>query len=192
MGLVVGGDGDGHREPVGVARLGQEGLGLLHVVGVVVGQALVKVLPESGVHAGADEAAVAVKGQVQNLLPVHGVAQGLADPHVVKGLLGVVEVHGLDQVHGALFDVEVVSQLGHLGAGQMGEEVHGPALEAHENAVRVFDNFIGNLIQIGFLTPVVLEALQDDVVLSGPGDELEGPRPHGGGVLPVVLRREDG
>lgn len=45
--------------------------------------------------------------------------------------------------------VEVLAQLGHLGAGQMGAQVDGTALEAHQQAVGVFDDLKGHLIQLG-------------------------------------------
>ena len=53
----------------------------------------------------------------------------------------------------------------------MGEQVHRPALEAHEDAVRVFDNLIGDFIQIRLLAPVIVKALQDHrpPADSGPG-----------------------
>ena len=104
----------------------------------------------------------------------------------------MVQVHGLDQVHGALLDVEILPQLGRLGAGQVGEEVHRPALEAHEDAVGVFDDLEGDFIQVGGLAPVVLKALQDDGVLGGSGDKPEGPRAHGGGVLLAVVPGQNG
>ena len=94
VGLVVGGDGNGHVEAVWIAGLGQQLHSLVRVVGVVIGQAVVKILGEGRVHAGADQGAVTVKGQVQNLLPVHGVAQGLTNQLVVEGLRGIVQIQG--------------------------------------------------------------------------------------------------
>ena len=104
----------------------------------------------------------------------------------------MVEIHGLNQVHGALFNIEIPAELGGLGAGQVGKEVHRPALETHENAVRIFNDLEGDLVQIRRLSPILLKALQDDIVLCGPGDIPKRPGAHRGGVLPVVVRREDG
>ena len=191
MGLVVAGHGDGHVEAVGIAGLRQQSLGLLHITGVVVGQAVVKILAEGGIHAGTDGAAIAVKGQVDDLLLVHGIAQGLPDADIVKGGHGVVQVHGLDQVHSALGHVEVLLQLGHLGAGQMGAQVDGAALEAHHQAVRVLHDLQGDLVQLGGGAPVAVELLQHHGILGGTGDKLEGAGAHGVGVLLVVIRGQD-
>ena len=192
MGLVVGGNGNGHLKAVGIAGIGQEALRLFHVLSVIIGQAFVKILAEGGVHAGANGAAVAVKGQVDDALLVHGVAQGLPDPHIVKGLLRVVQVQGLHQVHGALGHVEIVAQLGHLGAGQVGAQVDGAALKAHHQAVGVLHDLEGHLVQIRGGAPILVKLLQNDVVLGGPGDELERAGAHGGGILLVVIGRQDG
>ena len=158
----------------------------------MVGQAVVKVLAEGGIHAGADGAAVAVEGQVDDGLLVHGVAQGLPDADIVEGLLGVVQVQSLDQVHGALFHIEVIAQLGHLSAGQVGEHVDGAALEAHHDAVGVLNDLVGHLVQIGGGAPVFIELFQDDGVLGGAGHKLEGPGAHGGGVLLVIIHGQNG
>ena len=59
-----------------------------------------------------------------------------------------------------------VAQLGdefNIEEGQMGEQVHRSALETHEDAVRVFDDFKGNLIQVGGFAPIAVEALQDKI-----------------------------
>ena len=192
MGGIVGGHGDGHIKAVGIARIGQQGLGLLHVVGVVIGQAVVKILAKGGVHAGADEASVSVEGQVQDLLAIHGIAQGLAHPHIVKGLFGVIEVKGLHQVHGALGDVEIISQLGGPGAGHMGAQIHRPALKAHEDAVGILHDLEGHLVQLGGDAPVVLKPLQHHIVLGGTGDVLERAGAHRRGVLPVIVPGQNG
>ena len=103
--------------------------------------------------------AVPGEGDVNDLLFVHGVAQRLPDPNVVKGLFAVVEIQGLYQVHGALFDIEAVLKLGGLGAAEVGEQVYRPALEADDNAVRVLHNLKGHPIQIGRGAPVAVKPL---------------------------------
>ena len=192
VGLVVGGDRDGHGEPVRIPRLRQKLPGPVRVIGVIVCQVLHKIFLEGRIHAGADGAAVPVKGQIDDLLLVHGIAQGLPHQLVVEGLHGVVQVQGLYQVHGALQHLEVVPQLGHLGAGQVGEHVDGPALQAHHQAVRVLDDPEGHLVQLGRGAPVVVEPLQNDGVLGCPGHELEGPGAHRSGVLLRIVLRQDG
>ena len=74
----------------------------------------------------------------------------------------------------------------------MGAEVHRPALQGHDQSGAVFDDLEGDLVQQGGLAPVILEAFQDDVFLSGTGDELEGAGAHGGGILLLVAGGQDG
>ena len=54
-------------------------LGLFHIVLVIVDEALVKILAESGIDAAANEAAVAVKGQIEDLLLNFADRSGVVD-----------------------------------------------------------------------------------------------------------------
>ena len=192
MGGVVGGHGDGHGEPVGVPGVSQQLLGLVHVVGIGVGQACVKVLGERRIDGGADLGAVALAGQVEDLVHVHGIAHGLADLLVVEGLHVVVQVQGLDQVHGALQGLVGAGADGvHLVDGQVTGHVHRAGAQGGHEGVGVLIDLEGDLVQVGLLAPVVGELLHDQVLLHGAGDELEGAGAHGGGGLVGVVRRDD-
>ena len=173
MRLIIAGHGDVHVKAVGVSGLRQQLLGLFGVIAVVIGQGIIKIFAERGIHTGPQQCAVAVKGQIQNLLAVNGIAQCLPHPHIVKGRLGVVEIQRLHQIHGALLHMESLAKLRHLCGGQVGEQVHRAALEAHHHAVRILDNFVGHLAQTGLFAPVIVKALQHHRVLRGPGHKLE-------------------
>ena len=206
MGLIVGGDGDGHGEPVGIPGLRQQLPGPLRVIGIIVCQVLHKIFLKRRIHTGADGAAVPVEGHVNDLLFVHGVAQGLPDLFIVERLRGVVQIQRLHQIHRAFQHLEVIPQLGGLGAGQVGEHVDGSALQAHHQAVRVLNDPEGHLVQLGrgapvlvellddevLLDPVAVKLLQNDGVLGCPGDEFERPRAHRGGGLVRIVLRQDG
>ena len=192
VGLIVGGDGDGHGEPVGIPGLRQQLPGPLRVIGIIVCQVLHKIFLKRRVHTGADGAAVPVEGHIDDLLFVHGVAQGLPDLFIVERLRGVVQIQRLHQIHRAFQHLEVIPQLGGLGAGQVGEHVDGSALQAHYQAVRVLNDPEGHLVQLGRGAPVAVKPLQNDGVLGCPGDEFERPRAHRGGGLVRIVLRQDG
>ena len=171
---VVGGDGDGHGEAVGIAGLGEEGLGLGGVLLVGLRQLGQEILGVGGIHAGAGGHAGAAADEVDDLGHIDGVVHGLADPDVVKGLDSVVQVQCLDQLHGVLLDGEAVLHLALHGVGQMDDHIQRAALQAHDQRVGVGDDLEGDLVQIGGGTPVVVELLRHQRLLGRVGDELEG------------------
>ena len=192
MGLIVGRDGDGQVKAVWIARLRQQLFGFGNVLRVVIGQAVVKILAEGGVHAGPDGLSVAVGNEIQNLLLVDGVAQGLPHLLVVQRGRGVVQIQGLHQIHGAFQNGILVSQLGNLSGGQMGAEVHRPALERLHQGVGVFNDFEGHLVQRGGSAPIIVKPFQHNGFLRGAGDKTEGAGAHRRGVLLVVVPGHDG
>lgn len=68
---------------------------------------------------------MALPGEVQDLLHIHRVAHGLPDLLIVKGLHIIVQVQGLDQVHGTLQRlVGAAADRVHLVNGQVEGHVH--------------------------------------------------------------------
>ena len=192
MGGVVGGDGDGHGEPVGIARLGQQLLGLLRVIGVGVVEALIVVLGEGGVDGGAHLGAVALGGEFHDLVHVDGIAQSLADLLIVEGLHVVVQVQGLHQVHGTLQGlVGPLADGVHLVDGQVDGHVHRLCRQGRHQGVGVLKDLEGHLVQGSPLAPVVGKLLHHQVLLHRPGHEPEGPGAHGGGGLVGVIVGDD-
>ena len=174
MGLVVGGHGDGHVKAVGIAGLGQQLLALGGIIAVVVHQLRQEVLGQLGIDAAAHGGAVAVSHNVHDLLTVDGVAHGLPYLFVVKGCSGVVEIHRLHQIHGALGNGEVIAQLSGLCAGQVGADIHAAALQSHHQRGRILIDLIRYLADLGGSAPIVVKALHDDVLLGRAGHQLEG------------------
>ena len=189
VGGVVGGDGDGEAQIL-IARLFQQGLGLLHVGLVVVGQLGHGVAAQGGEHAGAHGGAVAVHGQVDDGLLIHGVAQGLADTLIGKGGEIVVEIQRLDDVAAALHDGHI-RHVGNLGGVQVAGQVDGAGAQAHHQGLGVGDDLQDHLIQIGALAPVFIKLLQHHAVLGGVGHEAEGAGAHGA-VVGVDALGDDG
>ena len=174
MGLIVGGHGDGHVKAVGVIGLRQQLLALGGIVGVVIHKLRHEVLAQFGIDAAAHGSAVAVSHDVHDFLAVDGIAHGLPHLLVVEGSFGVVEIHRLHQIHGALQHGEVAAQLGGLGAGQVGAQIHAAALQGHHQRGGILIDLIGHLADAGGGAPIVVKALQHDVLLRRTGYQLEG------------------
>ena len=74
----------------------------------------------------------------------------------------------------------------------MGEQIHGTALEAHDDAVGILKDLEGHLVQLGGGAPVSAVLLHDDGLLCGARDELEGAGAHGLGVLLGIVGGQNG
>ena len=135
---------------------------------------------------------MAVSDHVHDGLAVDGVAQGLTHLLIVKGGHGVVQIHRLYQIHGTLQNLEVAVQLRRLRRGQMGAQVDGLALQGRHQRIGALVNFIGHLIQIGGGPPVIVKALDDEVLLRGAGHVHKRAGTHGMGSLIVVALGDDG
>ena len=85
---------------------------------------------------------------VKDLLAVERVAQCLAHRFVRKRLVGVVEIHGLHEVHGALENVKALGELVCLRGGQVGADVHRAALERHDERLGILINLIGVMASV--------------------------------------------
>ena len=135
---------------------------------------------------------MALPGEVQDLLHIHRVAHGLSDLLIVKGLHIIVQVQGLDQVHGTLQRlVGAAADRVHLVNGQVEGHVHRLRAQGGHKGVGVLIDLEGHLVQVGLLAPVVAELLQNQVLLHRAGDKLEGARPHRRGILLVIRRRDN-
>ena len=192
MRSVVGGNGDHQREPVRIAGLSKQLLGLFHVRGIVIGQLGHEVFAKSGIDAAAQRRAAAVREEEHDLLAVDGIAQRLPHPNVAERLDGVVQIHRLHQIHRALEDGEIAAQLIGLHLCQMRAEIHSARLKRHDNRRGVVKNAKFHLFQLRLLAPVLVEALDDEVLLRRAGNEAEGARANRRGGLPVVIRGDDG
>ena len=188
MGLVVAGDGDGEAEAVLVPGLLQQFFGLAHIMGIPLGQSRVKVLAEGRIHGGAHLGAMAVGGQLQHGVHIHSIAQGLTHQLIVEGSHGVVQVQGLDKIHGTLQHLVAVGQVVHLVHGQVGHKVQGAAVEGGEESIVVLIDLVGHLIQAGALAVVCLVAFKDEILLDAAGSKTEGAGAHrGSGLLVIAL-----
>ena len=188
MGLVVAGDGNGEAEAVLVPGLLQQFFGLLHIMGIPLSQSRVKVLAESGVHGGAYLGAVAFRSQLQHGVHIHSVAQGLTHQLIVEGSHSVVQVQGLDKIHGTLQHLVAVGQVIHLVHGQMSHKVKSAAVEGGKEGIVVLIDLVGHLIQAGTLAVVCLIALQNKIFLHAAGHIPEGAGAHrGSGLLVIAL-----
>ncbi len=192
MGLVVGGNGDAQVKAVGIPGLRQKGFGLFDILGIIVGEGVVKILGKGGVHAGPQCGAGAVGGKINDLLLVHGVAQRPPHPHVVQRLHRVVQIQRLHQIHRAVENLKAVSQLRGLRGGEMGTQVDGPALKGQHHRVSALKNLKGHGFQLRLFSPVVVKPLQNNGVPIRAGDEFEGAGADGSRRLPVVVCGKDG
>ena len=155
---------------------------------IEVGKLGQEILAEVGVYAAADRRAVTVGHNVKDLLAVERIAQRLAHRFVRKRLVGVVEIHGLHEVHGALENVKALGELVCLRGGQVGADVHRAALERHDERLGILINLIGDLVHLRALAPVIGEALQHKILLRGAGDKLERTGTDRVRAVGVVLR----
>ena len=178
--------------PSGIAGLRQQLHGPLRVIGVVVRQILHENTSGRPGTCWSRWGCRTRQRQIDDLLLVHGIAQGLPDLLVLKGSTALFRYRACTRFMVPSRIWKSSPSWAAWVVVRWGEQVDGPALEAHHQAVRILDDAEGHLVQLRRGAPVIGEPLQDDGVLSRPGDELEGPRAHGGGVLPVVVRRQDG
>ena len=191
MGLVVAGNLNGEAEALGIAGLGQQGLGLLRVMGVIVRQGSLKILAEGGVHGRAHPGAVALRRQFHHGLLVHGIAQSLPHQHIVKWLDAVIQIDSLDQIHGAFQHGVAVGEVIHLVHGQMGHQIQGAAVQSIEQSGAVLVDAVGHPVQLGTVTIIGIVSLQDEILLDTPGNKLEGAGADGGGILLSVALGQD-
>ena len=188
---IVGGHGQGELEAVFIACFLQQCLCLFNILGVVIGQLGHKVAAECGEHAGADGHTVAVQNEIGDCLLVHGIAQCLTDAHIGEGLEAVVQIHGLYQLHGVLFDDILVFHALDLVSGHVCHQINGAALQAHDPAAGFHDQVV-DLLQLCLFTPVIVKAFHDEVFLRGTGYELKGSGADGCGCLVFVIVGNDG
>ena len=192
MGLIVGGHGDGHVKAIGISGLRQQLLALGRIVGVVFRQLRQEILGQLGIDAAAHGGAVTVRHDVHDLLPVDGVAHGLPHLLVVEGLRGVVEIHRLHQIHGALQHGQIAAQLRRLRAGQVSAQIHAAALQGHHQRGGILIDLIRHFAESGGSAPVIVKALQHDVLLRRAGRQLEGARAGDKARLRIAVLGNDG
>ena len=188
MGRIVAGHLDGEGEAVGIARLGQQFLGLLHIVGIGVSQRSIEILLKAGVHGGTHLGAVTVRGQFHHGIRIHGIAHGLTHLLIVEGSDGIVQVDGLHQIHGALQHIVAVGQGVDLIAGQVGHQIQAAGVQRGHHGGVVLKDLVGHLVQLGLLAVVIGVLLQHYILLHAAGDVLEGAGADGlGRLLGIVL-----
>ena len=169
MRRVVAGNGNCHIETVWITSLSKKRSGFLEIEGIVVRKGVVIVLSEGREHRCAERNTVAVKGQIDHGLFVHGIAQRLTDPDIVKRLFSIVEIECLDEIHAALGDTEIcLIQLNGLVTAQMRDEIQRPALESKHESFSTLQNLKSNLIDLRRCAPVVRETLKHQAVLNRP------------------------
>ena len=187
VGLEHGGEGLGgagahqdlaHVHAVGVARLGEQLLGLGQVVGVGDGALGGGGLGVVGVDIEVGDGAQALVGGHVHGVAVHGIGDGLADQVVFQNLVGlVVDAQEVDVVGLHLRRLKLAGALDLLpaGEGDLEHGVHLAVLQGDDGGGVVHDDLVVDVLDGGGALPVVLE---------GP----QGPAGVGvvGGLVPVV------
>ena len=188
---VIGGNLDCEGKAIAIARLFQQRLGLFCVTAIEITERLVKVLGKGRIHSGTHLGAVSILGQLQNAVHIHRIAQGLTHPLVIEGLLAVVQIQRLNQIHRTFQDIVVVIEIGDVLHRQMGTYVDRAGVQCRHHGGCIFINLVGDLVQIGWRTVVVRILFQNHVLLDGAGLELEGTGTDGLGLIVCIILRSD-
>ena len=164
MDLVVGGHADGEAQVL-LAGLLEQFLRLVDIDRVGIVEFLVEVFLQAGGYRGSGLCASAVADSVDDLLGIHGIGNGLADPDILEGTEVIVEGQELDGVGVAdILDIVAAFQL--LPAAARGVESIDRARQiVGRELCGVFKVFESDRVQMGGLSPVVLELCQQGVVL---------------------------
>ena len=174
------GNGQVHSKAIGITGLGQQALRLLGVVGVALHTGVVIVVFRSG--DGGYLHGIAVQHTGDQAVAVNGVVQGLTNLQVVDGAVAVdgVELQpdhtggGLAHHGNAVHAAQVIG----LGGGDAADDVHLTGLQGSHAVRRLGNNLVDQLIDLRNLTVVIGVLLHHDLVVLGPGDELEGAGTH--------------
>ena len=191
MGLIVAGNLDGKAEAVGIACFCQQLHRLIRVVGVGISHRRVKILAEGGVHGRTHLCTVAVRSQIQHTVHIHRIAQGLTDQLVVKRRHSIVQVDGLDQIHGAFQNSIPIGQVVYLIHGQMRHQIQTAAVQRIEQSGAVLIDLVGHPVQLCTFAIVGIVPLQDQILLNAAGNILERTGTHRrGSVVGIALRQD--
>ena len=191
MGLVIGGHLHRKSEAVPQACLVQKGLGLFQIRVVRPFQTVVVIGLHHRAEIGVQLGGIAAEHTVHNLVLVHGVADGLAHPHVVKRRLGIVQRQNLHHVLGSVDNVKLTLQ--HLGVvGLNGGHIQTARLQRRHHRRRIRHNVDLRPVNAGhfFLVVIVRVLFQHHPLGRGVLHKPERSRPHRmGGLLLVSFRQ---
>ena len=167
MHLIYRGHGNREGESVRIAGPGKKLFRFFRILCIGICKRFVVIGCKSGNHCGPDLCSVAIVHSINDVLRINGIAECLPDLKLIEGLCRIVQIQCLHGI--GIADVQIGSCRIHLlGDGSIRREsVDCSGLEIHKLLRGICKEAYGNLIQMCRRPPVILKALQCQMILNG-------------------------